>query len=128
MARIYYGSFKSIQNITYRVELWDGANGTTPELISVAYATRVTAAGGYQEGASCLSTKLEALNSSTELTLAGNGFDLEIQGNGSAWYESPIRPSKVASQWVMPSQIVLDDFVTLSTNLETYWTKIVYRC
>ena len=127
MARIYYGSFLSIQNITYRVELWDGANGTTPELISVAYATRVTAAGGYQEGASCLSTKLEALNSSTELTLAGNGFDLEIQENGSAWYESPIRPSKVASQWVMPSQIVLDDFVTLSTNLETYWTKIVYR-
>lgn len=29
MARIYYGSFKSIQNITYRVELYDGATGST---------------------------------------------------------------------------------------------------
>ena len=29
MARIYYGSFKSIQNITYRVELYDGPSGST---------------------------------------------------------------------------------------------------
>ena len=28
MARIYYGSFKSIDNITHRVEIWDGPTGT----------------------------------------------------------------------------------------------------
>lgn len=29
MARIYYGSFLSIENIEYRVELWDGASGSS---------------------------------------------------------------------------------------------------
>ena len=28
MARIYYGSFKSINNVTHRVEIWDGPTGT----------------------------------------------------------------------------------------------------
>ena len=50
MARKYFGSFKSINNITHRVEIWDGPNGTTPEILTGLYATRVTAAGGYQEG------------------------------------------------------------------------------
>ena len=95
MARRYYGSFKSIKNITYKVELWDGASGSS--------------------------------SAGTELKLASNGFDLEIQGDGTMWYESPIRSSKVSTQWVIPNQTVLDDFLTLSTNLENYWALIVYR-
>ena len=38
MARIYYGSFKSIQNITYRVELYDGATGSTSSGIELILA------------------------------------------------------------------------------------------
>lgn len=95
MARKYYGSFKSIQNITYKIELWDDPSGSS--------------------------------SSGTELILAQNGFDLQIQGEGTAWYESPIRSSRVTSYWVMPNQTVLDEFVSLSTNLENYWAMIVYR-
>ena len=92
MARKYYGSFKSIQNITYKIELWDDPSGSS--------------------------------SSGTELILAQNGFDLQIQGEGTAWYESPIRSSRVTSYWVMPNQTVLDEFVSLSTNLENYWAMI----
>jgi len=127
MARKYFGSFYSITNNQYRVELWDSASGTTPEITARLYAERVLAAGGYQEGSSCLLTKLQSLNSSTELILASDGFNLEIQGQGTPWYESPIRSSKVSTQWVIPDQTVLDDFISLSTNLENYWALIVYR-
>lgn len=95
MARIYYGSFLSIQNIEYKVEIWDGPSGSP--------------------------------TAGTELKLAGNGFSLEIQGQGNALYESPIKPSRVNSQWVMPNQTVLNNFISLSTNLENYWALIVYR-
>jgi hypothetical protein len=95
MARKYFGSFKSIQNITYKLELWDAPTGSP--------------------------------TAGTELILAGEGFGLEIQGDGSAWYESSIRPSRISSQWVIPNQTVLDDFLTLSTNLENYWALIIYR-
>ena len=56
MARIYYGSFLSIENIEYKVELWDGASGSST--------------GG------------------TELTLAGNGFSIERQGEGDTYYQN----------------------------------------
>ncbi len=127
MARKYVGSFKSIQNITHRVEIWDGPNGTTPEILTGLYATRVTAAGGYQEAAGCLSTKLEALNSSTELTLAGEGYNITRQGEGDDLYTNYIRPSRVATYWVMPNDTVLNDFESIATVTEQYWAILIYK-
>jgi hypothetical protein len=127
MARIYYGSFKSIQNITYRVELWDGPSGTTPELLTAAYATRVTAAGGYQEAESCLSTKLEALSSAVELTLAGNGFEIDRQGDGSTYYQDFARPSRISTNWEIPTNTVKNAFIEIGNNQENKYAIAVYR-
>ena len=125
--RKYVGSFKSIQNVTYRIELWDDPSGTTPEITARLYAARVLAAGGYQEGSSCLLTKLQSLNSSTELKLAGNGFSIERQGEGDSVYENFVRSSRATSQWVMPDQTTLDDFIAIQTMAETAWAMIIYR-
>ena len=127
MARKYVGSFKSINNITHRVEIWDGPNGTTPEILTGLYATRVTAAGGYQEGASCLSTKLNALTGSTELTLAGEGYNITRKGEGDELYTNYIRPSRVSTYWVMPNDTVLNDFESIATVTEQYWAILVYK-
>jgi len=127
MARIYYGSFKSIQNITYRVELWDGPSGTTPELITASYAARVTAAGGYQEGADCLSTKLEELSSAVELILSGNGFEIDRQGEGSTYYEDFIRPSRISTTWEIPTNTVKNAFIEIGNNQENKYAIVVYR-
>ena len=125
--RKYVGSFKSIQNVVYRVELWDDPSGTTPEITARLYAARVLAAGGYQEGASCMLTKLQSLNSSTELKLAGNGFSIERQGEGDSVYSDFVRPSRASAQWVMPDQTTLDDFIAIQTQAETAWAMIIYR-
>lgn len=125
--RKYVGSFKSIQNVTYRIELWDDPSGTTPEITARLYASRVLAAGGYQEGSSCLLTKLQSLNSSTELKLAGNGFSIERQGEGDSVYENFVRSSRATAQWVMPDQTTLDDFIAIQTMAETAWAMIIYR-
>jgi hypothetical protein len=127
MARKYYGSFKSIDNITHRVEIWDGPNGTTPEILTGLYATRVTAAGGFQEGAGCLSTKLNALSGSTELRLSGEGYTITRKGEGDALYTNYIRPSKISSYWVIPNDTVLNDFESISTVTEQYWAVLVYK-
>jgi hypothetical protein len=127
MARKYFGSFKSIDNITHRVEIWDGPNGTTPEILTGLYATRVTAAGGYQESAGCLSTKLNALSSSTELILSGEGYTITRKGEGDALYTNYIRPSKISSYWVIPNDTVLNDFESISTVTEQYWAVLVYK-
>ena len=127
MARIYYGSFKSIQNITYRVELWDGPSGTTPELITASYAARVTAAGGYQEGADCLSTKLEELSSAVELVLSGNGFEIDRQGEGSTYYEDFTRPSRISTTWEIPTNTVKNAFIEIGNNQENKYAIVVYR-
>jgi hypothetical protein len=127
MARIYYGSFKSIQNITYRVELWDGPSGTTPELITAGYAARVTAAGGYQEGADCLSTKLEELSSAVELILSGNGFEIDRQGEGSTYYENFTRPSRISTTWEIPTNTVKNAFIEIGNNQENKYAIVVYR-
>lgn len=127
MARKYFGSFKSIDNITHRVEIWDGPNGTTPEILTGLYATRVTAAGGFQEAAGCLSTKLNALSESTELKLAGEGYTITRKGEGDPLYTNYIRPSRVATYWVMPNDTVLNDFESIATVTEQYWAILVYK-
>jgi len=127
MARIYYGSFKSIDNITHRVEIWDGPNGTTPEILTGLYATRVTAAGGFQEAAGCLQTKLTTLNSSTELKLAGEGYNTTRKGEGDLLFTNYIRPSRVSTYWVMPNDTVINDFESIATVTEQYWAILIYK-
>jgi len=95
MARIYYGSFLSIENIEYRVELWDGASGS--------------AVGG------------------TELTLAGNGFSIERQGQGDTYYNNYARPSRVSTNWLMPNDTVRNAFVNIANNEESKFAIVVYR-
>jgi hypothetical protein len=95
MARIYYGSFKSIQDIDYRVELWDAPSGST--------------------------------TSGTELKLAGEGFVIDREGEGTATYEDFLRPSRCSTEWVMPNNTVLADFISISTEAENNWAMIVYR-
>lgn len=95
MARIYYGTFKSIQDVDYKVELWDAPSGS--------------AVGG------------------TELKLAGEGFVIDRSGEGSATYESFIRSSRCTTEWVMPNNTVLADFLSISTEAENNWAMIVYR-
>jgi len=127
MARIYYGSFLSIENKEYRVELWDGATGSSANNYASRYATRVTAAGGYQEGESCLLEKLLALEGATELTLAGDGFTIERQGNGETYYQNYIRPSRINTFWHMPSDTVRNAFINIANNEENKYAVIVYR-
>jgi hypothetical protein len=95
MARIYYGSFLSIENIEYRVELWDGASGSST--------------GG------------------TELTLAGNGFSIERQGQGDTYYNNYARPSRVSTNWLMPNDTVRNAFIDIANNEESKFAIVVYR-
>jgi hypothetical protein len=127
MARIYKGSFFSITNVEYRVELWDSASGTTPEIVARLYNARVQSAGGYIEGQTCSLDKLNALNSSVELTLAGDGISIERQGESDSVYSNFIRPSRAIAQWVMPDQTTLDDFIGIQTEAETAWAMLIYR-
>lgn len=95
MARIYYGLFKSIQDVDYRVELWDAPSGST--------------------------------SSGTELKLTGEGFVIDREGEGTATYEEFLRPSRCSTEWVMPNNTVLADFISISTEAENNWAMIVYR-
>jgi len=95
MARIYYGLFKSIQDVDYRVELWDAPSGST--------------------------------SSGTELKLAGEGFVIDREGEGTATYEEFLRPSRCSTEWIMPNNTVLADFISISTEAENNWAMIVYR-
>jgi len=95
MARIYYGSFLSIENIEYKVELYDGATGSTT--------------GG------------------TELTLAGNGFTIERQGQGNTYYENYSRPSRISTNWLMPNDTVRNAFIAIANSEESKYAIVVYR-
>jgi hypothetical protein len=127
MARKYFGSFLSIENIEYRVELWDGATGSSANNFASRYATRVTAAGGYQEGSACLLEKLIELEDATELTLAGNGFTVERQGEGDTYYENYVRPSRITTSWAMPSDTVRNAFIAIANSEENRYALVVYR-
>jgi hypothetical protein len=95
VARIYYGSFLSIENIEYRVELYDGATGSKT--------------GG------------------TELTLAGNGFSIERQGQGNTYYENYTRPSRISTNWLMPNDTVRNAFIAIANSEESKYAIVVYR-
>jgi hypothetical protein len=127
MARIYKGSFISITNVEYRVELWDDPTGTTPEIVSRLYNARVQSSGGYQEGESCLLEKLNALNSTTELTLAGEGVSIQRESEGDSVYQNFVRQSRAIANWVIPTQTIMDDFIGIQTKAETAWAMLVYR-
>jgi hypothetical protein len=120
VARKYYGSFYSVTGKLHRVEIWDGANGTTPEITARLYASRVQSAGGYQEGQTCLLDSLQGLNSSIELTLSGEGYTIERDGEGDTFYENSIRASRSTSFWSIPVDTILGEFKQIATNTEQY--------
>lgn len=62
-----------------------------------------------------------------ELTLAGDGFSIERQGESDSVYSNFIRPSRAIAQWVMPDQTTLDDFIGIQTEAETAWAMLIYR-
>lgn len=62
-----------------------------------------------------------------ELTLAGDGFSIERQGESNSVYSNFIRPSRAIAQWVMPDQTTLDDFIGIQTEAETAWAMLIYR-
>lgn len=95
MARIYYGSFKSVQDIDYRVELWDAPSGSST--------------GG------------------TELTLAGDGFTIERQGQGDTYYQNYVRPSRTTTFWHMSNTTVRNAFIDIANNEENKYAILIYR-
>jgi len=62
-----------------------------------------------------------------ELTLAGDGLSIERQGESDSVYSNFIRPSRAITQWVMPDQTTLNDFIGIQTEAETAWAMLVYR-
>lgn len=127
MARKYYGSFYSVTGKLHRVEIWDGPSGTTPEIIARQYNARVQSAGGYIEGQTCCIDKLNGLNSSIELTLSGQGYEIQRDGEGDTFYENPIRPSRSTSFWSIPLDTILGEFKAIATNTEQYWAVLIYQ-
>lgn len=63
----------------------------------------------------------------TELKLAGDGFALDRDGEGSKYYDNRIKSSRITAQWVMPNNTVLNDFIGIQTEAENYWTMVVWR-
>ena len=96
MARKYYGSFRSINDVVHRVEIWDGPTGTVNS-------------GG------------------TELKLAGEGYQITRKGEGDALYQNYIRPSRVSTYWVIPTNTILNDFESISTTTEQFWAILIYK-
>lgn len=62
-----------------------------------------------------------------ELTLAGDGFSIERQGESDSVYSNFIRPSRAIAKWVMPDQTTLDEFIGIQTESETAWAMLIYR-
>ena len=63
----------------------------------------------------------------TELKLAGNGYEIEREGDGDTFYENAIRPSRSTSYWVMPSNTVLGEFKAIATTSEQFWAVLIYQ-
>jgi len=95
MARKYYGTFKSFNNTTWRVEIHDAPTGSA--------------------------------TAGTELKLAGEGFTLDREGEGSKWHESRVLSSRVTARWVMPDLATLNAFIGIQTEAENYLTMVVWR-
>ena len=63
----------------------------------------------------------------TELILAGDGYEIERNGEGDTFFENPIRTSRSTSYWVIPNNTILADFKNLATNNEQYWAVLIYQ-
>ncbi len=63
----------------------------------------------------------------TELKLAGNGYEIEREGQGDTFYQNAIRPSRSTSFWVMPSNTVLGQFKAIATTSEQFWAVLIYQ-
>ena len=63
----------------------------------------------------------------TELTLSGDGYEIQRDGEGDTFYDSPIRASRSTSFWIMPSDTVWGEFKAIATNTEQYWAVLIYQ-
>ncbi len=63
----------------------------------------------------------------TELTLSGEGYTIERDGEGDTFYENSIRPSRSTSFWSIPSDTILGEFKQVATNSEQYWAVLIYQ-
>ena len=63
----------------------------------------------------------------TELTLSGEGYTIERDGEGDTFYENSIRPSRSTSFWSIPSDTILGEFKQVATNAEQYWAVLIYQ-
>lgn len=63
----------------------------------------------------------------TELKLAGEGFTLDRDGEGSKWHENRVMSSRATARWVIPNSTVLDAFVAIQTEAENFWTMVIWR-
>jgi len=63
----------------------------------------------------------------TELKLAGNGYQIERDGEGDTFYTNPIRASRSTSYWLIPSDTIMGEFQALATNSEQYWAVLIYK-
>lgn len=63
----------------------------------------------------------------SELTLSGQGYEIQRDGEGDTFYDSPIRASRSTSFWVMPSDTVWGEFKAIATNTEQYWAVLIYQ-
>lgn len=63
----------------------------------------------------------------TELTLSGQGYEIQRDGEGDTFYDSPIRASRSTSFWVMPSDTVWGEFKAIATNTEQFWAVLIYQ-
>ena len=63
----------------------------------------------------------------TELKLASEGYTITRKGEGDALYQNYIRPSRVSTYWVIPTNTILNDFESISTTTEQFWAILIYK-
>lgn len=115
MARKYYGSFYSVTNQLHRVEIWDA-----PTVGDINWENNTT---NWENN----NFNWNFGASGTELILAGDGYEIQRDGEGDTFYTNPIRSSRSTSFWVMPNNTVLAEFKAIATNTEQHWAVLIYK-
>ncbi|MGA0081583.1 MAG: hypothetical protein ACO3UN_06870 [Candidatus Puniceispirillaceae bacterium] len=127
MAVICYSEFTSIAGADYLVEIWDNATGTSPVTAYNLCKARIQAAGGYLEGDQCLIDSLAALAGTTQLTAAGEGFEIQRDGEGDTFHDNPIRASRANAYFVATTDAELALFTDIATDPEQTYACKIYR-
>ena len=127
MAVVCFSEFTSIAGVDYLVEIWGNATGTSPATAYNLCKNRVQAAGGYFEGDQCLIDSLAALAGTTQLTAAGEGFDIQRQGESDTFFDNPIRASRANAYFIAGTDAELALFTDIATDPEQVYALKIYR-